>query len=54
MLPYMIIKKNREKKNKDIIDKYNDFNFNIFKLCNNIDSNDPNAILHIDTLIKCI
>ena len=46
----MIIKKNREKKNKDIIDKYNDFNFNIFKLCNNIDSNDPNAILHIDTL----
>lgn len=46
----MIIKKKRDKKNKDIQDKYNDFNFNIFKTINNINSNDPNPILYIDTL----
>jgi len=50
MLPYMIIKKNKEKKNKILNDKYNDFNFNIFKFCNNVQSNDPQLILYIDTL----
>lgn len=44
MLAARIIKVNRAKNNKIQYDKYDDFNFDIFKLCNNITSNDSNVM----------
>ncbi len=45
MLAAHIIKRSRDKNNK-----YNDFNFDIFKICNNITSNDNNIINYINIL----
>lgn len=50
MLAAQIIKNNRVKITKIQYDKYNDFNFEIFKICNNVTSNDTNIENYIDIL----
>ena len=49
MLAAHIIKRSRDKNNK-----YNDFNFDIFKICNNITSNDNNIINNIINYINIL
>ena len=50
MLAAHIIKNNRAKITKKEYDKYNDFNFEIFKKCNNITSDDSNYLNYIDII----
>jgi hypothetical protein len=50
MLAAHIIKRNKAKNNKIQYDKYNDFNFEIFKICNNITSSDDNIINYVNIL----